>query len=284
MNDGGFDTQAAMSQADRAELNQFKLRMDGLKKRLTGGPSEEEQLRKACRDFEAVFIGKLWQEMRKNVPKEGYLHSKQEEMYVSMFDREFSEHMADAGGIGLADMLYEQLARQLKQTSDATVPGGVSIKPLAESGKAEIKTLEESLNTVRPLRDAPGEEPPAPQEIIPEGVGLAPEEEQPEEGRPEEASAIEERSASEQGTPAFGETDDAAAAAAENSTSPAPPRDVSSLTEGQVAGELDALARNLRERFAARTDPGAVFDRARKGAFLGGAEDHESVGRILAKI
>ena len=73
---------------------------------------KEKQLKTACQNFEAVFISKLWQQMKSTVPKEGYLHSKQEDTYMSMFDKEFSEKMAQAGGIGLSDMIYAQLSER----------------------------------------------------------------------------------------------------------------------------------------------------------------------------
>lgn len=122
--------QLAASQTEKQDLIRFKQQMDGLKERLSGGKDQEKQLRKACQNFEAVFITKLWQQMRQSVQKEGYLHSKQEDTYLSMFDKDFSEKMADAGGIGLADMIYGQLSEKLKSTSKTTMGGAVDIRPI----------------------------------------------------------------------------------------------------------------------------------------------------------
>jgi flagellar protein FlgJ len=113
----------AQAQSQDGDLVQFKLRMDGLKKRLSGAPSQDKQLKKACQDFEAVFISKMWQQMRSTVPKEGYLHSKDEEMYNSMFDKEFSEKMAQSGGIGLGNMMFDQLKKKLATTGRNTLSG-----------------------------------------------------------------------------------------------------------------------------------------------------------------
>jgi len=132
MLDSGIDVQLAARQADNSDMVRFKRQMDGLKQRLAGDADKNQakELRQACEKFEAVFISKLWQEMRKTVPKEGYLHAKQEEQYLSMFDRDFAEKMAASGGIGLADMIYDQLSEKLKNTSRTTLEGGVPIKPL----------------------------------------------------------------------------------------------------------------------------------------------------------
>ncbi|NDV17838.1 flagellar biosynthesis protein FlgJ [Pseudodesulfovibrio sp. JC047] len=126
-----IDPRLAVQQTETKDLIRFKQEMNGLKERLSDGvDTKEQQLKKACQNFEAVFIGKLWQQMKQSVPKEGYLHSKQEDSYMGMFDKEFSEKMAQGGGIGLADMIFSQLSEKLKETSKTTLSGGVDIKPL----------------------------------------------------------------------------------------------------------------------------------------------------------
>ncbi|WP_285907048.1 rod-binding protein [Pseudodesulfovibrio pelocollis] len=127
----GIDPQLLAKQADTSDLVRFKQEMDGLKERMAGDAGDKsKQLRQACQNFEAVFISKLWQEMRNTVPKDGYTKSKQEDMYLSMFDKDFAETMAQAGGIGLADLIYDQLSEKLKETSRDALPGAVSIRPL----------------------------------------------------------------------------------------------------------------------------------------------------------
>lgn len=81
---------------------------------------EQVKLKKACEDFEAIFIGQLWKQMRASVPKDGMLHSKEEEQYLSMFDQELSLKMARGGGIGLSDMLYASLSERLAMASKNT--------------------------------------------------------------------------------------------------------------------------------------------------------------------
>ncbi len=144
MIESGVNAATMKAQASNQELVRFKVQMDNLKNNLTPGPGKEKKLKEACQDFEAVFISKLWQEMQSTIPKEGYLHSKQEEMYLSMFDRAFAEKIAEGGGIGLSDMLYDQLKDKLKNTGAESMPGTVEIKPLTESGKNGIRSLQEA--------------------------------------------------------------------------------------------------------------------------------------------
>ena len=116
------DPAMAMREANQSDLVRRKLDMDALRKRLGDQASKEEKLRESCEGFEAIFLQKMWEQMRKTVPKEGYLHSKDEETYQSLFDIELCKKMASAGGIGLADMLYEQLSQQLADTGRTTTP------------------------------------------------------------------------------------------------------------------------------------------------------------------
>ncbi|MCL1939149.1 MAG: peptidoglycan DD-metalloendopeptidase family protein [Desulfovibrionaceae bacterium] len=117
------DPSLALQEAARSDLVQRKLDMDALRKRLGDTTTKEQKLRESCEGFEAIFLQKMWEQMRKTVPKEGYLHSKDEETYQSMFDVELCKKMTSAGGIGLADMLYEQLSQQLENTGRTTRPG-----------------------------------------------------------------------------------------------------------------------------------------------------------------
>ncbi|NLW81035.1 MAG: hypothetical protein GXY42_05100 [Desulfovibrionales bacterium] len=93
------------------------------------------KLKKACQDFEAVFISQIWKQMRGSVPKDGMLHSKEEESYLSMFDQELSVKMAQGGGIGLSDLLYTSLSERLMNASRNTSSAS-PLQPLDKSKMA----------------------------------------------------------------------------------------------------------------------------------------------------
>lgn len=67
------------------------------------------RLRQACQGMESIFLGLLLKEMRATVPTDP-LTSHGEEIFRSFLDDELAKTAAQAGGIGLADMLYRQLA------------------------------------------------------------------------------------------------------------------------------------------------------------------------------
>lgn len=120
-----LDTSLLDARMSGNDIVQRKRQMDALKERLGDQRTHDERLREAVEGFEAIFVQKMWQQMRANVPKEGYLHSKNEEMWQSMYDQELSKKMTEAGGIGLSDMLYEQLKSKLDDASRASSPGRV---------------------------------------------------------------------------------------------------------------------------------------------------------------
>jgi flagellar protein FlgJ len=149
MTDVTANASLAAKQAQDSELVQLKVQVDRLRGDLTPGPTKEKKLREACTNFEAVFIGKLWEQMRATVPKGGYLHSPQEDMYRSMFDRDFSEKLAKDGGIGLGDMLYGQLkGKLLGSTKALQADGATSVRPAPKPATAVAAPVTEPLKAL----------------------------------------------------------------------------------------------------------------------------------------
>ncbi len=73
--------------------------------------AEDARLRKACEELETVFIEYLIREMRKTVPRdEIFGGGRGEEVFQGMFDQEIAKKMSARGGIGLGEILYEQLS------------------------------------------------------------------------------------------------------------------------------------------------------------------------------
>jgi flagellar protein FlgJ len=123
---------AVLPPTDSEQSLQNRLRelRSGLEQR----PDQDKaKLRKACQDFEAVFIGQIWKQMRSSVPSDGMLHSKEEQSYLAMFDQEISIKMARSGGIGLSDLLYDNLSQRLLQASRDTESAG-PLNPLDLGG------------------------------------------------------------------------------------------------------------------------------------------------------
>ena len=102
---------------------------------------KEKELREASEGFEAIFIQKMWEEMRASMPENDMHGSKEEKYWQSMYSQQLGENMAANGGIGLADMMMDQLSKErLKSPSAANIfertPMEVSPAPLIEDPTA----------------------------------------------------------------------------------------------------------------------------------------------------
>ena len=81
---------------------------------------DEGKLKKACGDFESIFISQMLKEMRKSIPKSGLLDGGgQQDMYLSLFDEELSKSLAKRGGIGVGKILYQNIMKQSQNKDPA---------------------------------------------------------------------------------------------------------------------------------------------------------------------
>ena len=132
------------------------------------GSEDRQELKEACQEFESLFIQKLWANMRKTVPRNELLHSKAEEQYMSLFDQAFAREMSRNGGIGLSEVLLQQLQSRLEASSTHALPGeerteeaspdDLGRQEMAISGRAhspEIMQQVESLAAEIEKRQAP---------------------------------------------------------------------------------------------------------------------------------
>lgn len=71
---------------------------------------QQDQLKKACQDFEAMFLSSLMKSMRKTVVQTDIFGSAQkEDMFKDMMDSEICKSAAKTSSVGIADMMYRQL-------------------------------------------------------------------------------------------------------------------------------------------------------------------------------
>lgn len=72
-------------------------------------------LRKSCQDFEAIMLKSMLKEMRSTVPRDGLLdEGNDREMFQDLMDQEVAMQMSRNQGIGIAESLYRQLSKNLK--------------------------------------------------------------------------------------------------------------------------------------------------------------------------
>jgi flagellar protein FlgJ len=94
-----------------------KQQMDRARRALTAKhPSSAEpsdaELEKACQEMESIFLNFLLKEMRNTIHKSGFINGgTAENIYTGMLDAELSKVISERGGIGLSQILREQLGK-----------------------------------------------------------------------------------------------------------------------------------------------------------------------------
>lgn len=74
--------------------------------------TEDQQLREAAQDFEAVFLFQVLKQVRNTIHREDFLNGGvAEDMFTGMLDEEYAKVMARTGTTGLSNVLYQQLSR-----------------------------------------------------------------------------------------------------------------------------------------------------------------------------
>ena len=71
----------------------------------------DQELKKACADFEAVLLNYMFSAMQKTLPGDALFgKSLQQDITESMYFQELSTKIAHERGLGMGEMLYRQLS------------------------------------------------------------------------------------------------------------------------------------------------------------------------------
>ncbi len=77
---------------------------------MSNGDMAARRLRRACTEFESLFVAQMLKSMRRTVVEDGLLGNSHESRIVkSMYDENLALALARGGGIGLGQMLFERL-------------------------------------------------------------------------------------------------------------------------------------------------------------------------------
>jgi peptidoglycan hydrolase FlgJ len=84
---------------------------------------KEKKLKKACADFESIFIYHMLKKMRSTVPKSALVNGMTgKDTYQMMMDQKVSEELSNKGGLGLQKMLSNQIKMEDKNSGSSTEP------------------------------------------------------------------------------------------------------------------------------------------------------------------
>jgi Rod binding domain-containing protein len=81
----------------------------------------ENRLNRTAKEFEATFLSLLLKEMRQTLEPDGGLFPGDEgDVQGGMFDLFLSQHLADAGGLGLASVIEHSLHHSPRHVAEST--------------------------------------------------------------------------------------------------------------------------------------------------------------------
>ena len=98
-----------------------------------GKKLDREKLKKACSDFEALFMARMLKQMRQSIPPNGLLgNGPGKEVYQSLMDQELAKKMSQGRGIGLGERLYRQVLQREEKPAAAGQEGPQVATPKGE--------------------------------------------------------------------------------------------------------------------------------------------------------
>jgi len=114
-----LDSSAAAAQAAALSPSSYHdfAALQGLKGRAREDGQSETALRAAAQQFESMFLQEMMRTMRQATIKGDLLESHALDTFEGMFDKEVAMQMAKRGGMGLADMLVQQMKKHLPAES-----------------------------------------------------------------------------------------------------------------------------------------------------------------------
>lgn len=74
------------------------------------GQDPQANLRPVARQVEGMFVQMMLKSMREALPKDGIFSSDSTRMYTSLYDQQIAQQMTAGKGLGLADMMVQQMS------------------------------------------------------------------------------------------------------------------------------------------------------------------------------
>ena len=132
LNGGNNSYNSARAAADSAKFSQILKEVKGRADKAVNpqdaaalqdakaAEKRDKELRKACEGFEAMFLNMMYRQMRATVPENTLFgESNALKIFQDMRDDELMKKVAAGGGIGIADMMYQQLKPQVESRNAA---------------------------------------------------------------------------------------------------------------------------------------------------------------------
>jgi flagellar protein FlgJ len=73
---------------------------------------DPQKIKEVAQQFEAIFVQQIFKEMRNTIPEGGLIErGNADDIYAQLQDAEAAKVMTERGGIGLAELMLQQLLK-----------------------------------------------------------------------------------------------------------------------------------------------------------------------------
>lgn len=119
-----------------------------------------EAIKEVSKQFESVFLSMVLKSMRQAKLAEGVLDSKQSEFYRDMFDQQMAIELSGKPGVGLADVIAQQLSPKQKTDDEEKMQAGdylnraMGVNNPAATQSVHFKGPQQAAYTAEPLDES----------------------------------------------------------------------------------------------------------------------------------
>lgn len=130
--------------------------LNNLKFKASQDASDKASMRAAAQQFESYFLQLMLKSMRQTLSQDGLFDSRETRMFTEMFDQQVAQNMSQTRGVGLADMIVQQI--------EAAIQTGHSVKQMPRPYDLPPVGIEKS--GTQPVREGAVEEPLSPKNFV----------------------------------------------------------------------------------------------------------------------
>jgi len=120
--------------------------------RRSAGERSDDALKAVAEQFEALFIQQMLKTMRDAKLAEGLFDNDQSELYIDLHDKQLAINLAKANGLGLSDMIVEQLGRHTSGEKGSNVVNRQGVNRQGIDGAGTGKSNEPANALVAPMQ------------------------------------------------------------------------------------------------------------------------------------
>ena len=106
----------------------------------------KESVKAAAQQFESYFLQMMLRSMRQTLSQDGPFDSQETKMFSEMFDQQVAQNISKGKGLGLADMLVQQMQLSLEGQNIKAAPRPYDLPPVVPQAKTTLRSTAEDVS------------------------------------------------------------------------------------------------------------------------------------------